>query len=39
MSRQIEAYREAGCEGVVASFGTEPERAIRSLREFAKQFT
>ena len=34
----IEEYRAAGCEGVVASFGTEPERAVASMREFAERY-
>jgi probable F420-dependent oxidoreductase len=36
LARQIEAFAAAGCEGVVASFGTEPARAVASLRELAR---
>jgi probable F420-dependent oxidoreductase len=32
----IEELRAAGCEGAVISFGTEPERAVASMREFAE---
>jgi probable F420-dependent oxidoreductase len=32
---RIEELRAAGCEGAVVSFGTEPERAVASMREFA----
>ncbi len=35
---KIEELRPAGCEGAVASFGTEPERAVASMREFAEQY-
>jgi probable F420-dependent oxidoreductase len=30
----IDEFRDAGCEGVVASFGTEPQRIVESMREF-----
>jgi probable F420-dependent oxidoreductase len=33
----VEAYGAAGCEGVVVSFGTDPERALASMRDFAQQ--
>lgn len=36
VAAQVEAFRAAGCDGVVASFGTEPGRAIASMREFAE---
>jgi probable F420-dependent oxidoreductase len=32
---RIEEFRAAGCEGVVANFGLEPERAVASMRQFA----
>jgi alkanesulfonate monooxygenase SsuD/methylene tetrahydromethanopterin reductase-like flavin-dependent oxidoreductase (luciferase family) len=32
---RVEEFRAAGCEGVVANFGLEPERAVASMREFA----
>ena len=38
MAQHIDDYRAAGCEGVVASFGTEPERAVASMREFAARY-
>ena len=28
----------AGADGVVASFGTEPGRAVDSMRDFAERF-
>ena len=34
LSRLIEAYEDAGCEGIVASFGTDPEHIVSSMREF-----
>jgi probable F420-dependent oxidoreductase len=33
---KIEELRAIGCDGAVASFGTEPERAVASMREFAR---
>jgi alkanesulfonate monooxygenase SsuD/methylene tetrahydromethanopterin reductase-like flavin-dependent oxidoreductase (luciferase family) len=38
VAEQIEAFRAAGCDGIVASFGTEPDRALTSLREFAERY-
>jgi probable F420-dependent oxidoreductase len=38
VAEAVEAHRAAGCEGVVASFGTEPERAVASMREFAGRY-
>jgi probable F420-dependent oxidoreductase len=38
MAQRIDEYRDAGCEGVVASFGTEPDRAVASMREFAARY-
>jgi len=38
VAQQIEAFRSAGCDGVVASFGTEPERAVTSMQEFAERY-
>jgi len=35
VARQVEAFREAGADGAVVSFGTEPDRAVESLRRFA----
>jgi probable F420-dependent oxidoreductase len=35
VAAKIDKYREAGCEGVVASFGTESTRVVASMREFA----
>ncbi len=34
----IEEFLAAGCEGVVASFGTEPNRAVASMQEFAGRY-
>lgn len=33
---RFEQFREAGCEGAVLSFGTEPQRALEGLRRFAR---
>jgi probable F420-dependent oxidoreductase len=38
VAAQIEAFEEAGCDGVVASFGTEPQRAVESIRDFAARY-
>ena len=38
VATQVERLRECGCEGVVASFGTEPGRAAASMREFAERY-
>jgi probable F420-dependent oxidoreductase len=35
---QIEEFRAAGCEGVVANFGTEPNRAVASMQEFVERY-
>jgi probable F420-dependent oxidoreductase len=32
---KIDEYLELGCEGVVASFGTDPARIVKSMRELA----
>jgi probable F420-dependent oxidoreductase len=37
VAAQTDEFRAAGCDGVVVSFGTEPERALTSLREFAER--
>ena len=37
VAAQVEAFRAAGAEGAVVSFGTEPERAVASMREFAER--
>jgi probable F420-dependent oxidoreductase len=34
VAAKIEDFEAAGCEGVVASFGTQPKRAIETMREF-----
>ena len=34
LSRVIDAYAEVGCEGVVASFGTDPEKIVREVKTF-----
>jgi probable F420-dependent oxidoreductase len=36
VAAKIDEYTEAGCEGVVASFGLEPSRAVAAMREFAE---
>ncbi|HEV8688608.1 MAG TPA: LLM class flavin-dependent oxidoreductase, partial [Gaiellaceae bacterium] len=38
IAAQIEEFRAAGCEGVVANFGTEPVRAVASMQEFAERY-
>jgi probable F420-dependent oxidoreductase len=38
VAAKIDQYRETGCEGVVASFGTEPIRAVAPMREFADRY-
>ena len=38
VAAQIEDFVAAGCDGVVASFGTEPERAATSMRELAERY-
>ena len=38
VAAQTEEFRAAGCDGVVASFGTEPERAVVSMREFVERY-
>jgi probable F420-dependent oxidoreductase len=35
VARRVEAFRDAGADGAVVSFGTEPSRAVESLRRFA----
>jgi hypothetical protein len=30
----IDAYAGVGCEGVVASFGTDPEKIVREVKTF-----
>ena len=30
----VDAYEGVGCEGVVASFGTDPERIVSQVRAF-----
>ena len=34
LSQLIDAYADAGCEGIVASFGTDPEHIVSSMRAF-----
>jgi probable F420-dependent oxidoreductase len=36
LSARLDELGEAGCEGAVVSFGLEPERAVGSMREFAR---
>jgi alkanesulfonate monooxygenase SsuD/methylene tetrahydromethanopterin reductase-like flavin-dependent oxidoreductase (luciferase family) len=38
VAAHIEELQAAGCEGVVASFGTEPNRAVASMREFVERY-
>jgi len=35
VARDLDALRDAGADGAVISVGTEPDRAVRSLRELA----
>jgi probable F420-dependent oxidoreductase len=34
----VDAFVDAGCEGVVASFGLEPKGAVAAMREFAARY-
>jgi probable F420-dependent oxidoreductase len=34
LARVVDEFGEIGCEGVVASFGTDPEKIVRALRTF-----
>jgi alkanesulfonate monooxygenase SsuD/methylene tetrahydromethanopterin reductase-like flavin-dependent oxidoreductase (luciferase family) len=36
VAAKVDQYRDAGCEGVVASFGTEPSRVVASMQELAR---
>lgn len=38
VAAQVDSFRAAGCDGVVASFGTEPERAVQSMHEFSRHY-
>jgi alkanesulfonate monooxygenase SsuD/methylene tetrahydromethanopterin reductase-like flavin-dependent oxidoreductase (luciferase family) len=38
VAAQIEEFRAAGYEGVVANFGTEPDRAVAAMQEFAERY-
>jgi probable F420-dependent oxidoreductase len=38
VSAQFEALQGAGAEGVVAGFGSDPERVVKSLREFVRRY-
>jgi probable F420-dependent oxidoreductase len=37
VAARFDEFLAAGCEGAVLSFGTEPDRAVASLREFARR--
>jgi probable F420-dependent oxidoreductase len=37
LSQQIDAYADAGCEGIVASFGTDPDHIVSSMRAFGAE--
>jgi probable F420-dependent oxidoreductase len=37
-AKRVEAFREAGCDGVVVGFGTEPGHAVASMREFGERY-
>jgi probable F420-dependent oxidoreductase len=37
-ARRIEAFREAGCDGAVVGFGTEPGHIVAAMREFADRY-
>ncbi len=34
---RLEEFRAAGCEGIIANFGTEPGRVVAEMREFAER--
>jgi probable F420-dependent oxidoreductase len=36
IAAQVEALRDAGADGAVVSFGTEPDRVVESMRAFAR---
>jgi probable F420-dependent oxidoreductase len=35
VTAQVDGFKAAGCDGVVVSFGTEPKRALETMREFS----
>jgi probable F420-dependent oxidoreductase len=38
VAEAVESYGAAGCEGVIANFGTDAERAVASMRVFAEGY-